>query len=57
MSYTFEPLKAIKDFDPRVDFEEKRVWAVKTGGSQVSWKPVQSTSVSNSSIQFSAPPY
>lgn len=49
------PLKVVEVRDPRTVIREKE-YALLKGGSQVSWKPYTTTSVSNSSIQFSTPP-
>lgn len=55
MSLNLTPLKIVEVRDPRTVIREKE-YAVLKGGSQVSWKPYTTTSVSSSSIQFSTPP-
>ena len=56
MSFALNPLKTIRVVDPRVNFSNDRMYSVLTGGSQVSWKSFTTTSFSNSSINFTAPP-
>src|SRR5690242_17321815 len=56
MSFAVNPLKTVRVIDPRVHFSSEREYSVLSGGNQVSWKPFLSTSFSNSSFNFSAPP-
>jgi hypothetical protein len=55
MSLNLTPLKVVAVADSRTVIRDKE-YALLTGGNQVSWKPYTTTSVSSSSIQFSAPP-
>ncbi len=56
MSLSLNPVKPVKVIDPILDFDASQYYAVVDGGQRVSWKPVISTSYSNSSATFSAPP-
>lgn len=56
MSYSVNKLDACRVIDPLVDINETKVYAFVQGGEQVSYKSVVSTSFSNNSAQFSAPP-
>jgi hypothetical protein len=56
MSLSVEPLKTVQVLEPRTRINADREYAILRGGNRVTWKPVISTSYSNSSIQFSAPP-
>lgn len=56
MSLAINPLKTVRVVDPVLTFNEEREFSVLTGGSQISWKPFVTTSYSNSSFQFTAPP-
>jgi hypothetical protein len=56
MSFALNELNTIRIVDPRVNFSSERSYAVLTGGSQISWKPFQSVSFSNSALNFSCPP-
>lgn len=56
MSGSVVPLKLFKVKEPRIRINEERGYTILEGGSQVSWKPVISTSFSNGSQQFNAPP-
>lgn len=56
MSYTLNPLKTVKVLDPLVNINEEREYAILEGGKEYTWKPVISTSYSNSNAVFSAPP-
>lgn len=56
MSLSFEPLTPICVQDPRVRIEAQRSYAVLKAGSQTTWKQYTTTSISNSSLQFSCPP-
>ena len=57
MSLNLNPLKVVEVRDPRTVIREKE-YAILKGGAAggVSWKPYTTTSVSNTSIQFSTPP-
>lgn len=56
MSLAITPLNTFRVKEPRVKINEERDYAILSGGSQVSYKPVVSTSYSSASQQFSAPP-
>jgi hypothetical protein len=56
MSLAIKPLQTVVANDPRIDINEKREFVILQGGQRVTYKPVISTSFSNSSAQFSAPP-
>ncbi|HMG17001.1 MAG TPA: hypothetical protein VK590_16200, partial [Saprospiraceae bacterium] len=56
MSLSFQPLVPVCVKDPRVMLEQQRTYAVLKSGSQTSWKQYTTTSISNSSLQFSCPP-
>lgn len=56
MSLALNPIQTVRVVDPVLKFNEHRDYAILTGGAQTSWKPVISTSYSNSSAQFTAPP-
>lgn len=56
MSLTIEPLQSVNVVEDRCKFNEKRRYAIVKGGMINSFKPVNSTSFSTSSIQFTAPP-
>ncbi len=56
MSYAINKLPTRTLVDPVVKINERREYGVLKGGSEVSWKPILSTSYSASSFQFSAPP-
>lgn len=55
MSLNLTPLHVVEVRDSRTVIRNKE-YAILKGGSQVSWKPYTTTSVSSSSIQFSTPP-
>lgn len=55
MSLNLTPLQVVEVRDPRTVIRNKE-YALLKGGSQVSWKPYTTTSISSSSIQFSTPP-
>jgi hypothetical protein len=55
MSLNITPLRVVEVRDNRTLIRNKQ-YALLKGGSQVSWKPYTTTSVSSSSIQFSTPP-
>lgn len=56
MSLSYQPLTPIRVIDPVTDVDSITSFAVETGGDQVSYKQYSSTSISNTSIQFSCPP-
>lgn len=56
MSLSFQPLKAVEVRDPRTIIDNQRDYAILKAGSQTTWKQYTTTSVSQSSIQFSCPP-
>lgn len=56
MSLSVNPLSIVQALEPRTKIYNERSYLVLRGGSQASWKPVISTSYSNSAIQFTAPP-
>ncbi len=56
MSLSYEKLNVVQVRDPRTILENKRDYAILRAGSQTTWKQFTTTSVSQSSIQFSCPP-
>ncbi len=56
MSLSFQPLTPVCVRDPRTILENARTYAVLKAGSQTTWKQFTTTSISNSSLQFSCPP-
>lgn len=56
MSLNPVPLNIVPTIDPRINVGNERQFAILKGGSQITYKPVTSTSYSQSSITFSAPP-
>lgn len=56
MSLAYEKLNAVEVRDPRTIVQTQRDYAILKSGSQTTWKAWTSTSISNSSIQFSMPP-
>lgn len=56
MSLSYQQLNAVEVRDPRTIVQTQRDYAVLKAGSQTTWKPFSSPSVSNSSIQWSCPP-
>lgn len=56
MSLSFQPIEPVCVYDPRVMIEKHRTYAVLKSGSQCTWKAFTTTSISQSSIQFSCPP-
>ncbi len=56
MSLSVRPLEIVQALEPRTKIYNKRSYAILRGGTQSSWRPVISTSYSNSSVQFTAPP-
>lgn len=56
MSLAYEKLNAVEVRDPRTIVQSQHDYAILKSGSQTSWKSWTSTSISNSSIQWSCPP-
>lgn len=56
MSNSYVPLKPVRVVDPVTEVDAVKSYAVLQGGSKISFKAYTSTSISNSSIQFSCPP-
>jgi len=56
MSLALRPIEPVKIMDPILDFDQSQFYGVVSGGQQVSWKPITSTSYSNVNATFSAPP-
>lgn len=56
MSYAITPLNTVQVLDPLIDINNVREYAILRGGSEVSFKQVSSTSLSNSSCSITAPP-
>lgn len=56
MSLAVNPMPIVQMLEPRTKVYNQRSYAILRGGSQSTWKPNISTSYSNSSIQFTAPP-
>jgi hypothetical protein len=56
MSLALNPIRPVKIIDPVLDFKDENVYGVLIGGKRTSFKPIISTSYSNSSATFSAPP-
>lgn len=56
MSLALHPMSVVQMLEPRTKIYSERKYALLRGGSQSTWKPNISTSYSNSSIQFTAPP-
>lgn len=56
MSLSYQRLNPVKVVDPITDVQSVRDYAILQGGNKVSWKAYTSTSISQSSIQFSCPP-
>ena len=56
MSYSVNPLKTVRVMDPLIDVNEEKLYAILRGGSEVTYKTISSTSFSNNSCQFTAPP-
>ena len=56
MSLSFQKLNPVEVRDPRIIVDNERDYAVLKSGSQTSWKQYTTTSVAQSSIQFSCPP-
>ena len=56
MSLALKKLNTYRVIDPMMNIESEKYYAILTGANQVSWKPILSTSFSNTSSTFSAPP-
>lgn len=56
MSLSFQPLTPVAVLDPRVIIDNERTYAILKSGSQTTWKQYTTTSISNSSLNFSCPP-
>ncbi len=56
MSLALHPMNVVQMLEPRTKIYNQRTYAILRGGSESTWKPTISTSFSNSSIQFTAPP-
>jgi hypothetical protein len=56
MSYNLHPLKCVLTRDPIMELDNERYYAILKSGAQISWRPITTTSISNSAIQFTAPP-
>lgn len=56
MSLALHPMNIVQCLEPRTKIYNERMYALLRGGSQSTWKPNISTSYSDSSIQFTAPP-
>ena len=56
MSNSVVPLKIVQTLDPVTRINSERSFAVFKGGDRVTYKPVCTTSYTNSTFQFSAPP-
>jgi hypothetical protein len=56
MSLSFQPLEAVCCVDELVNVERQRTYAVIKSGSQTTYKPFNTTSISNSALNFSCPP-
>lgn len=56
MSLSYQPLTPIRIQDPITELDSVKSYAVLSGGDEITFKNFTSTSISNSSIQFSCPP-
>src|ERR1700677_1033511 len=56
MSLSYQKLNVVEVRDPRTIVQNMRSYAILKSGSQTTWKYWSTTSVSNTSIQFSCPP-
>ncbi len=56
MSLAINPVSTYTVLDPVTDIDSKREYIVLKGGSRVTYKSINSTSYSETSIQFTAPP-
>ena len=56
MSLAVNPLRVTQMLEPRTKVYNERTYSILRGGSQSSWKVVNSNSYSSASIQFEAPP-
>jgi len=56
MSLAIKPVRTVRVLDPITDINQRTMYTILQGGNEVSYKTVTSTSYSNSSAQFTAPP-
>lgn len=49
-------LRVVQALEPRTKIYNERTYLILRGGQESTWKPTISTSYSNTSIQFTAPP-
>src|SRR5580693_1371132 len=56
MSFSYQKLSPVKVLDPTTDIKSSRHYAVLEGGDKISYKAYTTTSISQSSQQFSTPP-
>ncbi len=56
MSLSINKLRPVKVIEPILNFEQEYYYAVLKGAERTTWKPIVSTSYSQSSATFSAPP-
>jgi major capsid protein len=56
MSLSYHPLNLVQTLEPRTKIYNERDYCILRGGERSSWKPNVSTSYSDTSIQFTAPP-
>ena len=56
MSLSLRPIQTVKVMDPTLDFDERQYYAILKGADRVSWKTIITSSSSNSSATFTAPP-
>lgn len=56
MSLAITPLKTVVVKEPTIKINEERKFPILKAGQRTTWKPVVSTSFSNTSAQFTAPP-
>ena len=56
MSFAINPLQTVQAKDPRIRINSEREFVILDGGQRSTWKPIRSTSFSNSSVQITAPP-
>jgi hypothetical protein len=56
MSNAVIPLKVVQVLDPQTAIRGNREYAILKGGSEITYKPILSNSVSDSSITWTAPP-
>lgn len=56
MSLAIDPVKTVLCRDPVTRINSDREYVILKGGERVTYKSINSTSYSTSSIQFTAPP-